>query len=59
MIFDTDVSQFRTPHLMMLSGLGPVSILESFKIPVIANIPGVGQNMWVSHTAVATHFGGH
>lgn len=29
----------------MLSGVGPASTLSKFSIPVIADIPAVGQNM--------------
>ena len=32
----------------MVSGIGPSATLESQSIPVIKNLPGVGQNMWVS-----------
>ncbi|KAF8774260.1 Glucose dehydrogenase like protein [Argiope bruennichi] len=34
-----------TPHLLMLSGIGPKEQLERFGIPVVADIPGVGQNL--------------
>ncbi|KAK2759309.1 hypothetical protein FQN54_002787 [Arachnomyces sp. PD_36] len=34
-----------TPRLMLLSGLGPRSQLESLSIPVIRDIPGVGENL--------------
>lgn len=40
---------FQSPQLLMVSGVGPQSTLESFGIPVIANRPGVGQNLW-DHT---------
>ncbi len=33
------------PQLLMLSGLGPASHLTDFDIPVVADIPGVGQNL--------------
>jgi choline dehydrogenase-like flavoprotein len=34
-----------TPRLMLLSGIGPKSQLQSLKIPVVKNIPGVGENL--------------
>lgn len=37
---------FRSPQLLMLSGIGPRQQLEAQKITVIKHLPGVGQNMW-------------
>ncbi|KAH8778539.1 hypothetical protein F5883DRAFT_693311 [Diaporthe sp. PMI_573] len=36
---------FNTPQLLKLSGVGPRPELESFGIPVVADLPGVGTNM--------------
>ncbi|KAI1760832.1 putative GMC oxidoreductase [Hypoxylon sp. FL1150] len=36
---------FRTPQLLMLSGLGPRGTLEGHSIEVKADIPGIGQNL--------------
>lgn len=36
---------YETPRLMMLSGLGPAEHLASHSIPVIQDLPGVGQNL--------------
>ncbi|KAL4780405.1 hypothetical protein BJX76DRAFT_360902 [Aspergillus varians] len=41
-----------TPHLLMLSGLGPASTLSAFNIPVIRDIPEIGQNLADHHLAV-------
>lgn len=40
---------FRSPQLLMVSGVGPSETLQTHGITVIANRPGVGQNMWVSN----------
>ena len=34
-----------SPHLLMLSGVGGAEQLASFRIPVVANLPGVGENL--------------
>lgn len=36
---------FASPKLLMLSGIGPAEHLRSHDIPVVVNLPGVGQNM--------------
>jgi choline dehydrogenase len=43
---------FRSPQLLMVSGVGPSETLQQYGIPVIANRAGVGQNMWVSNRTV-------
>ena len=37
---------FQSPQLLMVSGVGPKNLLSQFNIPVISDLPGVGQNMW-------------
>ncbi|KAL2827960.1 hypothetical protein BDW59DRAFT_143591 [Aspergillus cavernicola] len=37
---------FQSPQLLMVSGIGPRDILESHNIPVLQDLPGVGQNLW-------------
>jgi len=34
-----------SPHLLMLSGIGPADHLRSAGIPVLEDLPGVGQNL--------------
>jgi len=34
-----------SPHLLMLSGVGPKQHLEKHNIPVVVDLPGVGQNL--------------
>lgn len=36
---------FRTPQLLMVSGIGPSAVLNQFDIPIIVDSPGVGQNL--------------
>jgi len=36
---------FHSPQLLMLSGIGPKETLDRYKIPVLADRSGVGQNM--------------
>lgn len=31
----------------MVSGVGPTATLEDYGIPVVVDVPGVGQNEWV------------
>ncbi|KAG8159810.1 hypothetical protein KVR01_010447 [Diaporthe batatas] len=37
---------FHSPQLLMISGIGPSAALQSLGIPVIKDLPGVGQNLW-------------
>jgi choline dehydrogenase len=36
----------QSPQLLMVSGIGPQSILQEYNISMIADRPGVGSNMW-------------
>ena len=36
---------FQSPQLLMVSGFGPHETLERFGIPVLKDLPGVGQNL--------------
>ena len=39
-------SQFQSPQMLMVSGIGPADVLSQHNIPVVSHRPGVGQNMW-------------
>ena len=45
----------RSPQLLMLSGVGPRVQLDRFGIPVIHELPGVGQSLWNHLTAEVTY----
>jgi choline dehydrogenase len=36
----------KSPHLLMLSGIGPEDQLQPFGIPTVHELPGVGENLW-------------
>lgn len=36
----------RSPQLLMVSGVGPAVTLQQLSIPVVVDLPGVGQSMW-------------
>jgi len=42
---------FNSPHLLMLSGIGPAVHLKKMNVPVVCNLPGVGQNL-LDHVVV-------
>ena len=44
----------KSPHLLMLSGIGPKDQLQSFGIPVVRDLPGVGQSLWNHLSAQVT-----
>lgn len=46
---------FQSPQLLMVSGIGPKDTLSQFGIPVLKDLPGVGQNMW-DHTLFGTDY---
>ena len=41
---------FQSPQLLMVSGVGPKATLSKLNIPIVADRPGVGQNLQVSVT---------
>lgn len=43
---------FQSPQLLMVSGVGPKETLTKYNIPVVADRPGVGQNMWVGEKSI-------
>ncbi|XP_032526853.2 glucose dehydrogenase [FAD, quinone]-like [Danaus plexippus] len=44
-----------SPQILLLSGVGPKETLEKFNIPVIKDLPGVGQNLH-NHVGVNLQF---
>ncbi|KAH8831642.1 hypothetical protein DL96DRAFT_1667834 [Flagelloscypha sp. PMI_526] len=44
-----------SPQILMISGIGPKEELAKFNIPVIKNLPGVGQNL-IDHPVVDLFF---
>lgn len=36
---------FQSPQLLQVSGVGPAALLKNFNVPVVADRPGVGQNL--------------
>ena len=45
-----------SPQMLLLSGIGPAAELESLGIPVIADLPGVGQNLQDHLSVVLPYF---
>lgn len=45
-----------SPHILMLSGIGPKTHLEDHQISVVQDIPGVGQNLQ-DHPAAVVSYG--
>jgi choline dehydrogenase len=45
----------RSPHLLMLSGIGPEDHLQQFGIPAVHHLPGVGQNL-MNHLSAQVTF---
>lgn len=46
---------FDSPKLLMLSGIGNAEYLRSLNIPVVADLPGVGQNLQDHINVVVAH----
>ncbi|KAJ9604780.1 hypothetical protein H2200_010895 [Cladophialophora chaetospira] len=46
---------FRSPQLLMVSGIGPGSTLKAHNIDICADRPGVGQNLWDNAFFGPTH----
>lgn len=46
---------YRSPHLLLLSGIGPASTLAKHNIPLVLDLPCVGQNLH-DHMAVPLYW---
>ena len=40
-----------SPHILLLSGVGPAKQLADFGIPLVADLPGVGEHL-IDHLLV-------
>lgn len=47
--------QFRSPQMLMVSGIRPKTTLQQHGIPIQVDAPGVGQGMWVRHPPLRPH----
>lgn len=50
------LTQFRSPQLLMVSGIGPEETLKGLKIPVVSHLRGVGQNLAVVLPSIMEYF---
>ena len=48
-------SALKSPHLLMLSGIGPKEQLQSAGVPVLVDLPGVGHRLW-NHPIIPVSF---
>ncbi|KAJ7067209.1 hypothetical protein C8F01DRAFT_980240 [Mycena amicta] len=44
-----------SPHILMLSGVGPANQLKEHGIPVVLDVPGVGDNL-IDHPVIDVYF---
>ncbi|KZV90692.1 alcohol oxidase [Exidia glandulosa HHB12029] len=44
-----------TPHILMLSGVGPAAQLQAHSIEIVKDLPGVGQNL-MDHIVLQTRY---
>jgi choline dehydrogenase len=44
-----------SPQILLLSGVGPADILQTFDIPIVADVPGVGHNLQ-NHLGIEMYF---
>ena len=44
-----------SPHILMLSGVGPAAHLKEHNIPVVHNLPGVGSHL-TDHIVIDLHY---
>ena len=46
---------YGSPHLLQLSGLGPASLLQEYDVPVVRDMPGVGDHLHDHFNIYATY----
>jgi len=44
-----------SPQILLLSGVGPADILQTFDIPIVADVPGIVHNLQ-NHLGVEMYF---
>lgn len=49
-------SALKSPQILELSGIGKKEVLDAVKIPVVVDLPGVGENMQ-EHNYIPLSFG--
>ena len=56
MTFSSQPRALKSPQILELSGIGKKDVLESVHVPVVVDLPGVGENMQ-EHVCIGVTFG--